>query len=324
MAGAGEICAHVGALLFIAQGNTEMKRCQSCTSLPCSWLLPRHQFVPAIKVAEIDFKTPKSKQLCRLQSDELDGTPSCKACLVTPPSTEQVNKLHVRLSNAVGKPVALSHTPGFSDAYVPLNTLPDFPKPLTELFNRDAIDMSYQDVEKSSDIYDNYVISCDQALVEKNTRQQVKSRIWFQQRAGRVTASKLKSAIATDVMKPSVSLIKSICYPDPTVDRFVSVVCSYGLQFEDTARKEYMAAMKEVHIDFVINKSGLIIDPIYPFMGASPDGLICCTCCGHGVLEIKCPFSCKDKELHSVTDENSNFFLYSNDDGKLQLKRNHA
>ena len=123
----------------------------------------------AIKVAEIDFKTPKSRQLSRLQSDEPNATPSCKACLMTPPSTEQVNKLHVRLSNTVGKPVALSHSPGFSDAYAPLNTLADFPKPLTELFNRDAIDMSYQDlVEKSSNIYDDYVISCDQAsLVEE-------------------------------------------------------------------------------------------------------------------------------------------------------------
>ena len=168
----------------------------------------------------------------------------------------------------------------------------------------------YQDlVEKCSGIYDDYAISCDQAsLVEENTCQQVKSWIWFQQRVGRVTASKLKSAIATNVMKPSVSLIKLIYYPDPTVDRFVSAACSYGFQYEDTARKEYMAAMKEGHIDFEINKSGLIIDPIYPFIGASPDGLVCCTCCGCGVLEVKCPFSCKDKEFHSVTVENSNFF----------------
>ena len=125
-------------------------------------------------------------------------------------------------------------------------------------------------------------------------------------------------------MKPSVSLIKSICYADPTVDRFVSVACSYGLHYEDTAQKEYMAAMKEGHIDFEINKSGLIIDPIYPFMGASPDGLVCCTCCGRGVLEVKCPFSCKDKEFHSVTVENSKFFLYNDDDGTLKLKRNQA
>ena len=79
MAGAGDVCAHVGALLFTAEGNTEMKRRQSCTLLP--WIPPRHQFVPAIKVAEIDFKTPKSKQLSRSQSHESDATPSCKVHL---------------------------------------------------------------------------------------------------------------------------------------------------------------------------------------------------------------------------------------------------
>ena len=128
--------------------------------------------------------------------------------------------------------------------------------------------------------------------------------------AGRVTASKLKSAIVTDVMKPSVSLIKSICYPDPTVDRFISAACNYGLQYEDTARKEYVAAMKKMHVDFEMNKTGLIIDSIYPFMGASPDGLVSCTCCGRGVLEAKCPFSCKDKELHSVPIKTPTFFVH--------------
>ena len=106
-----------------------MKQHQSCTSLPCSRLPPRHQFVPAIKVTEIDFKTPKSKQLFRLQSDEPDATPSCKEGVMTVPGTEQVNKLHAGLLNTVDKPVVLSLTLGFSDVYVPLNMLADFPKP---------------------------------------------------------------------------------------------------------------------------------------------------------------------------------------------------
>ena len=61
MAGAGEACAHIGALLFTAEANTMIKRQHSCTSLPCSWLPPSHQFVSATKIADMDFKTPKSK-----------------------------------------------------------------------------------------------------------------------------------------------------------------------------------------------------------------------------------------------------------------------
>ena len=44
-----------------------------------------------------------------------------------------------------------------------------------------------------------------------------------------------------------------------------------------------------------------MINPQYPHLGASPDGFIKCSCCGEGVIEIKCPFSVKDgmpEELH--------------------------
>ena len=47
------------------------------------------------------------------------------------------------------------------------------------------------------------------------------------------------------------------------------------------------------------------IEPLYSFVGASPDAVVSCTCCGHGVLEVKCPFSCKDKSLQTVANDNS-------------------
>jgi len=37
------------------------------------------------------------------------------------------------------------------------------------------------------------------------------------------------------------------------------------------------------------------LDTARPYIGASPDGLVSCSCCGDGVLEVKCPFSVKDK-----------------------------
>ena len=40
MAGLGEACSHIGALLFTLEANTQIKKRLSCTSLPCSWLPP--------------------------------------------------------------------------------------------------------------------------------------------------------------------------------------------------------------------------------------------------------------------------------------------
>ena len=41
--------------------------------------------------------------------------------------------------------------------------------------------------------------------------------------------------------------------------------------------------------------SGLVVNPQYPFLVASPDALIeCCCRDGKGIVEIKCLFSSKD------------------------------
>ena len=52
------------------------------------------------------------------------------------------------------------------------------------------------------------------AALEAETREQSNSKLWFTHRAGRITASKLKSAVRTNQEKSSKSLIKSICYPE--------------------------------------------------------------------------------------------------------------
>ena len=85
--------------------------------------------------------------------------------------------------------------PEFSDKYVPVNKITGFPKPLTEFFVEDAIKCHIQifwlNVMKCK--LTSYVFTSDKAkLVESHAREQSKSRVWFQQRSGRVTASKLK------------------------------------------------------------------------------------------------------------------------------------
>ncbi len=65
--------------------------------------------------------------------------------------------------------------------------------------------------------------------VEKATRSQGASRIWYRQRAGHITASKLKQVIQTNPLKMSKSLIKAICYPG--AHKFTTVATRYlGLE----------------------------------------------------------------------------------------------
>ena len=57
MAGLGEVCSHIAALLFTMEINTKFVYNTSCTSLPCSWL-PAMQ---KVDYAPIDFSAPKRK-----------------------------------------------------------------------------------------------------------------------------------------------------------------------------------------------------------------------------------------------------------------------
>ena len=71
-----------------------------------------------------------------------------------------------------------------------------------------------------------------------------------------------------------------------------------------------------------MSSCGLMIHSQFPHMGATPDGVVHCECCGKGVLEIKCPYSCVTTSFLEAA-EDRQFFLESNN-GKAILKRNDA
>ena len=54
-------------------------------------------------------------------------------------------------------------------------------------------------------------------------------------------------------------------------------------------------SFKRKHKNLNLEETGLVLLKDFPYIGASPDGLISCLCCGRGVLEIKCPFSIIDQ-----------------------------
>ena len=67
--------------------------------------------------------------------------------------------------------------------------------------------------------------------------------------------------------------------------------------------------------------SGFIINPCWPYIGASPDGIIECSCCGKRSLEIKCPYSYRDKNIEALVE--NNYCLYQEHDSEITLKKDH-
>lgn len=97
---------------------------------------------------------------------------------------------------------------------------------------------------------------------------------------------------------------------------------SYGCKHEEEAREKYKERMSQ-HINFSIKPCGLFVDKDVPYLGASPDGLVECSCCGRGVMEIKCPWCAKDAaSLDDVAEHRKNFPLQKHSTG-LKLSEEH-
>lgn len=77
---------------------------------------------------------------------------------------------------------------------------------------------------------------------------------------------------------------------------------------------------KQGHSELQVLEAGFFIDPERPYLGASPDSIVTCKCCGKGVLEVKCPHCVKDglPEGNDVP----GFCMTKNND-TWTLKRNH-
>ena len=70
---------------------------------------------------------------------------------------------------------------------------------------------------------------------------------------------------------------------------FNSIFCllGWGCCHEKQARQVYEAQMQAKHENFLASDSGFHVNPKWPFLGASPDGLVTCDCCEGGICEIK-------------------------------------
>ena len=63
LAGLGEVCSHVGAVLFAVEAGVRIREAQMCTSLPCKWLMPTVvKRLPYEELCSIDFTSAKAKK----------------------------------------------------------------------------------------------------------------------------------------------------------------------------------------------------------------------------------------------------------------------
>ncbi len=282
MAGLGEVCSHMAASMFNLVAYSSVIKDIACTSRPNEWLPPTMKEVPYAEVSEINFKKKKT--------DKPKTTKNMSLPKFAPPTAAEKKTLYDQLKATGSKPAILSLVPGYSDDYVPVST--KLPPSLNTLYNDKHENLTPDELNKLCiETLSKLSISKQQVeLIAETTKAQSKSKNWYMQRAGRVTASNAKGCFTTSIENPSVSLVKKICYPD--VYKFTSKTTAWGCEHEAAARDHYILVMRahpNPHPNFKVSQTGFHISQSHPFMGASPDGISKCDCCGIGVIEVKCP-----------------------------------
>ena len=123
--------------------------------------------------------------------------------------------------------------------------------------------------------------------IERYTRGQSKNRAWTEERLKRIQSSNFgkicKATEKTDLGKLAVDSITE--KKDLKVDAIV-----HGKKYEADALTRYKS---DFNVD--ISECGIFVSKEYPFLGASPDGITE----DNIILEVKCPFRCKNKTITS-------------------------
>uniref|UniRef100_A0A1X7UTK9 SWIM-type domain-containing protein n=1 Tax=Amphimedon queenslandica TaxID=400682 RepID=A0A1X7UTK9_AMPQE len=326
IAGLGESCSHVAYLLWAIEAGVQLRDSLTVTQKKAYWVLPNsRKDVPYVPSSSTTYSSltssifpdvtslPCSSSLTPphhnvsatlSQSDGSASFPSPKqpSKTINPPTDAEIQKLYSSLAKCKSKPAILSLTRDYSSSYIPLSLSPDLPSPLSALYNTEYLSSNYTDLLSLAEDLEISITEGQCLAVEKSTKTQFQSRIWYNMRAGRITALRLRAVCAADEAIPPMSLIMSICYPD------------------DEARQRYSLQLNSTHDGLTITKSGLFINHASPFLGASPNALVDCLCCGSGICEIKCPYCHRDDTIEeSVADKS--FCLEATEGKAYQLKK---
>lgn len=143
------------------------------------------------------------------------------------------------------------------------------------------------------DLEDKLSVTKEQQIaIEESTRGQSDNPAWYAARKGRLTASNFyqvhtrmetrKKCLNTD-MAP---LVRSLLNPRNLASL---LPIQKGRELESVALEKFGDEMRATHDNICISTCGLFIDTARPFIGASPDGLVECSCHGKAIIEIKCP-----------------------------------
>lgn len=265
--------------------------------------------IPYLMLEEIDFSSAEKRMKCSTRQ-----APFIATKLKPPTDDDFFTEI---AEESTSKPVILSLVAPHNDQFA--QSSDQLPLPLQTIFSTKHLQLNYvQLLGLAKDYIPKSLTINQQEHLEELTRLQSKSKLWFKYRAGRITGSQVYQVVRTDPHKPALSTVSTVCYPEAC--QFTSAATNYGCQHEEDVVKAYKQLQSDGHDQPLVTPCGFIVSVDKPLIGASPDAFVECKCCGHGVLEVKCPFCARS----STTMDLPKFYLAKAQDGSLHLKHDHA
>lgn len=156
---------------------------------------------------------------------------------------------------------------------------------------------------------------CEMLDLELQTTSQSRCDLWKKERRYRVTASVFYDVC---VRRQDFWVLAERIYAKTNEDLTKVPAVVFGIEHEGYVRNLIRAR----YSNFILRKVGLVTNPFFPYLGASPDGLL------HNsentfLLEIKCKFNPSKLGLEDLANCSSDFCLDKGSEGEWKLRRNH-
>ncbi|XP_075730954.1 uncharacterized protein LOC142774509 [Rhipicephalus microplus] len=305
-AGAGGACSHILAALRLLvllkqKGFKEAPPELSCTELPQQWRRPRRQGIRPMAVQNVDWRSPREGGM---------GMPM-PVRLFDARAEEQKEQQHLEAIHSLGEdlqslgtfdfaaillaaggpsvdtklgPAPAGSALSYQQAKLPAGFTtwmsPSIsqgaatvtPVPALTLFSDEASQppLPGRFTAEEWRVLTEIQLSQEEARdLELNSRQQRLSERWRQARANRLAASTFGHVVRRQAWTEKG--LRNLIEPkDLTHVRPVQ----YGIRNESMAKDRYIAVMNSYGHNVSVQHCGLVVDPVCPWLGATPDGLV--------------------------------------------------
>lgn len=297
---------------------------KSCTSLPQAWHKPRGDKItlePAMKVTFAKASTDKQQRkrdpvFCRLydvrskraRAHDVSKLNSLHQCIKerskTIPFSYILEDKSFKMRDTIYgnvpdgsvlsyqlqdyKSTSLIYTTNVPDPLPPnLDEILEFPKLPAKEGTPKMTTVLTDDINQLMQRINLQIEKCYE--IESFTVDQRNNTQWFDYRSLRLTSSKFGDVLNRK-SKPTEAFVKNLF-----TARDISVVESvqHGLVKQKIAKKQYTKKMrKQAGHSVTVLECGLVVNPSFPYLGASPDGKVMEPNSNdkYGLLEIKCPY----------------------------------